>query len=135
MSLTEKQIEEYRKKLRDGEYMETAINGIAEKLSAWCTMVKLPCKAEPAYAEPEINNTEEKEMKNKPIDLNNHLFEQIERLNDDDLKGEDLDRECKRTQQMCNVATQIINNRNSVTDALKVLDKFPDVSKSVLLLE
>ncbi|MCG8636265.1 MAG: hypothetical protein MI863_20705 [Desulfobacterales bacterium] len=49
-------------------------------------------------------------MKNKLIDLNNHLFEQIERLNDDDLTGDDLSQEIKRSQAMSNCAAQIVNN-------------------------
>ncbi|MBU0969194.1 MAG: hypothetical protein KKC20_01040 [Proteobacteria bacterium] len=49
-------------------------------------------------------------MKNKLIDLNNHLFEQLERLNDDDLKGDDLAQEIKRAQAMSNCAAQIVNN-------------------------
>jgi hypothetical protein len=52
--LTENQIAEYREKVGSREYMERAINDIAEKFSAGCAMVKLP------YAEPEITNTEEK---------------------------------------------------------------------------
>jgi hypothetical protein len=129
MSLTKKEIEEYRKKLKNGAYMEKAINGIAGKILAGYEMAELP------HAEPETKGTEEKVMKNKSTDLNNHLFEQIERLNDDELKGEDLDQECKRARHMCNVATQIINNRNSVANALKMLSDFPEVNKSALLLE
>ena len=34
-------------------------------------------------------------MKNTLADLNNHLFEQMERLNDDDLNNEELDKEIK----------------------------------------
>ena len=49
-------------------------------------------------------------MKNKLIDLNNHLFEQLERLNDDDLKGDDLGQEIKRSQAMSSCAAQIVNN-------------------------
>lgn len=49
-------------------------------------------------------------MRNKLVDLNNHLFEQIERLNDDELTGEDLDREIKRSEALTKVAQTIINN-------------------------
>jgi hypothetical protein len=108
MSLTKKQIEEYRKKLRDSEYMREAINGIADKLS------ELPswhAAAEPPYAEPEINNTEEKEMaKNSLYDLNDHLFERIEWLTDQEVKGKDREEEIKRSEMVVKVSMQIQNN-------------------------
>lgn len=34
--------------------------------------------------------------RNKLTDLNNHLFEQLERLNDGDLEGEELEKEIKK---------------------------------------
>lgn len=49
-------------------------------------------------------------MKNTLEDLNNHLFEQLERLNDDDLTAEQLDKELKRAEGMTKIATQIIQN-------------------------
>lgn len=36
-------------------------------------------------------------MKNTLGDLNNHLFAQLEKLGDDDLTGEELESELKRT--------------------------------------
>jgi hypothetical protein len=54
MSLTKKQIDEYREKLGNSRYMEIAINEIAERLSSGHATVK------PPYAEPEINNTKGK---------------------------------------------------------------------------
>ena len=49
-------------------------------------------------------------MKNTLTDLNNHLFEQLERLNDDDLSDEQLDKELKRAEGMTKVAGHIIQN-------------------------
>lgn len=49
-------------------------------------------------------------MKNTLSDLNNHLFEQLERLNDEDLNEEQLDRELRRAEGMTKVAEQIIRN-------------------------
>lgn len=49
-------------------------------------------------------------MKNTLQDLNNHLFEQLERLNDEDLTDEQLDRELRRAEGMTKIATQIIEN-------------------------
>lgn len=58
-------------------------------------------------------------MKNTLGDLNNHLFEQLERLNDDDLKGEDLQVEMKRAKAMTSIAQQIISNGNLALQAEK----------------
>ncbi len=49
-------------------------------------------------------------MNNKLIDLNNHLFEQIERLGDEDKVGEDLKIECMRAKAIGIIAENIISN-------------------------
>ena len=51
-------------------------------------------------------------MKNKLIDLNNHLFLQLERLLDEDLDSDGLIREINRSKSVSNMAAQIINNQN-----------------------
>lgn len=49
-------------------------------------------------------------MKNTLTDLNNHLFEALERLNDDDLTDEQIDREVKRSKAVADVANVIVTN-------------------------
>lgn len=44
------------------------------------------------------------------LGLNEMLFEQLNRLNNKDLKGEELDEEIKRSSEMNKVAKNIINN-------------------------
>ena len=61
-------------------------------------------------------------MRNGLTDLNNHLFEQLERLNDDELKGEALKEEITRSKMIEDVAKQIINNGRLVLDSQKFID-------------
>lgn len=49
-------------------------------------------------------------MKNKLIDLNNHLFAQLERLSEEDLTKEQIEQEVKRTEAVVSVSQQIVQN-------------------------
>ena len=74
-------------------------------------------------------------MKNKMTDLHNHLFEQLERLNDDEVvEGENLDREIRRAQAMCGVAVQIIANGRQVIEAMKTAERIPGMTKKAAFL-
>ena len=72
-------------------------------------------------------------MQNKLIDLNNHLFAEIERLGDEELKGEELTRELQRAKAVCDVAAQIVSNGKLMLDAIKAADELPGISKYPLL--
>ena len=63
-------------------------------------------------------------MKNKLVDLNNHLFEELERLNDEDLKGDALQEERERAKTMATIAQTIINNGELALKAVKHYDEY-----------
>lgn len=62
-------------------------------------------------------------MKNSLIDLNNHLFEQLERLGDEDVKGKKLEEEITRSEAITDVAKQVISNAALVLEAQVKKDK------------
>lgn len=69
--------------------------------------------------------------RNKLNDLSDHLFEQIERLNDPSLKGEELQAEISRSKAMAGLATPIVNAAKTTVDALKLLGK-GDIDKKMI---
>lgn len=74
-------------------------------------------------------------MKNTLADLNNYLFEQIERLQDDSLTDEQFNKEVERSKSITNVAKTIIENGALAFQARKHMDEYGNgVSVEVPLL-
>ena len=67
-------------------------------------------------------------MRNTLGDLNNHLFAQLERLSDEELKGDKLIEEIGRARAVTDVASQIIENGALVLKAQKVYDDLLDAN-------
>lgn len=65
-------------------------------------------------------------MKNKLIDLNNHLFAQLERLGDEDITDAALQREIHRSKAMNDVAKNIIANADVALDAERLRLEYAD---------
>jgi hypothetical protein len=59
-------------------------------------------------------------MKNHLSDLNNHLFAQLERLGDEDLDQDGLQREIDRSRAIASVAKEIVANANTVLRAAEL---------------
>lgn len=73
-------------------------------------------------------------MRNTLGDLNNHLFAEIERLSDEDLKGEELTEEIQRARSISSVSKNIIDNANLILQAQKFKDEKMDASDLPRLL-
>ena len=63
-------------------------------------------------------------MKNTLTDLNNYLFEAIERINDDSLDDAQLEKEIKRSEAVQKIAKTIIDNGSLALQAKKHLDEY-----------
>lgn len=61
--------------------------------------------------------------RNKQIDLDNHLFAELERLDDEELDGEALEREIKRARAISSVAAQINASRANSLRAAVFMDE------------
>lgn len=71
-------------------------------------------------------------MKNKLSDLNDHLFAQLERLSDEGLSPEQIDKEAKRGAAIVAVSDQIVRNASLKIQAAKILsDHGIDPSKTL----
>jgi len=73
-------------------------------------------------------------MKNSLVDLNNHLFAQIEKLGDDDFKGEKLEEEIRRADSMIKVAHEIVNVADTVLQVAKLKQGFSEAEVPEFLL-
>ena len=63
-------------------------------------------------------------MNNTLTSLNNYLFEQIERLNDDELDDAQFEKELQRSKAITDVADKVINNAKLQLDAIKTANEY-----------
>lgn len=69
--------------------------------------------------------------KNKLVDLNDHLFAELERLGDEDLKGDELKEELDRAKALSDVSEKIINNASLMLKAIHEQNEYGTVSRDV----
>lgn len=74
-------------------------------------------------------------MKNDLSSLNNYLFEQLERLNDDEELQEEgnLEKELKRSKAITGISTAIVNNARLILDAKKYAEEMGLLNESEAL--
>lgn len=71
-------------------------------------------------------------MKNRLINLNDHLFAQLERLNDENLSAEQIETEVKRAGAMVAVGDQIIRAADTTLKAATLVANHGDRMKDML---
>ena len=60
--------------------------------------------------------------KSKLTDLNDHLFAQLERLSDEDIKGDKLNEEIERSKSVSLIARNIIDSARLALDAQRAFN-------------
>ena len=104
--------------LDEYEYDEIRKQEIRNK-NANAYIVKEELKKEPEY----VQETKEEYMPdNKLMDLNDYLFEELQRLNNRDLTQDQLNMEIKISKQIVSVSQTIINNASLLFQAKKHFD-------------
>ena len=73
-------------------------------------------------------------MKNKLSDLNNYLFESLERINDDSLTDKQLEKELAKANTTATIALAIVKNADTTLKGAKFL-KESGVSDRTLLIQ
>lgn len=71
-------------------------------------------------------------MKNTVMDLNNHLFAEIERLGDEELDGEKLQQEIQRAKAIADISGKVIENAKLALDATKLQVEFGGVNRKAI---
>lgn len=75
-------------------------------------------------------------MNNTLMTLNNYLFEQIEKLNDDSLQGEELEKQIQKSNAINKTAENIIKNNETLLKAVDIASEYgyivPDNIKNIL---
>lgn len=59
--------------------------------------------------------------KNKLSDLNNHLFAQLERLNDEEMTEDQVKNEVSRAKAISGIASQVIKSAKVTIDAMRLV--------------
>lgn len=70
-------------------------------------------------------------MKNKLVDLNNHLFAQLERLSDEDLKGDALKEEIERSRAIEKIGHTIVENADLALKAMRYVSESMNQNESL----
>lgn len=70
-------------------------------------------------------------MKNTLNDLNNYLFAEIERLDDESLTEDQLFKETRRAKAIANVSSQIISNANLQLKAIQTSLEYGNNDKAI----
>lgn len=77
-------------------------------------------------------------VKNTLMDMHNILMEQLERLNDDELTDEQLDKEIKRSKALGDTAKVIVDNSKTILEAQKIRLEYgedKDINTSSMFIE